>query len=153
MQNEAKLDLITKYDSSSLHLAVAKSTVYYTIKRMMDVIVAFGLLALFFPLMLLIALVILIYSPGPVFFSQERVGVQRSIHNGRPYWKETVFRCIKFRTMHVNTDSSLHRSYIQALIDDDHETMAMLQGKSTEIRKLVQDPRVTRPGKLLRKLT
>lgn len=153
MQNEAKLDLITKYDSSSLHLAVAKSTIYYTIKRIMDVIVAFGLLVLFFPLMLLITLVITVFSPGPVFFSQERVGVKRSAHGGRPYWKKTVFQCIKFRTMHVNTDSSLHRSYIQALIDDDHETMVKLQGKVTEIHKLLQDPRVTRPGKLLRKLS
>jgi len=57
-------------------------------KRIFDVVVATAALVLLSPLLLVIALVIKIDSPGPVFFRQERVG-----RGGVP------FRIHKFRTM------------------------------------------------------
>jgi len=53
--------------------------------------------------------------------------------------------------MVCNADSSLHKSYIKALINNDCKSMAALQGEYTKIRKLTHDPRVTRLGKILRK--
>ncbi len=53
--------------------------------------------------------------------------------------------------MVCNADPSLHRSYIKALINNDHESLAMMQGGDTQIRKLVNDHRVTRIGRFLRK--
>src|SRR3954470_1981723 len=59
-------------------------------KRIMDVTVAAIALVLTAPLMLIIALLIVLESPGPVFFRAERVG-----RGGRP------LRMLKFRKMHV----------------------------------------------------
>jgi lipopolysaccharide/colanic/teichoic acid biosynthesis glycosyltransferase len=53
--------------------------------------IALALLVLLAPVMLLLALLVRLSSPGPVFFLQERVG-----HAGR------LFRIYKFRTMRVN---------------------------------------------------
>ena len=65
-----------------------------TVKRLVDIIgAAFGLIV-FSPLMLLVAIAIKISSPGPVIFSQERVG----LHN-RP------FKMYKFRSMEVQAPS------------------------------------------------
>ncbi len=57
-------------------------------KRLFDLVVALGALVLLAPLLLLVALIVKLDSPGPVFFRQERVG-----RHGRP------FRIHKFRTM------------------------------------------------------
>lgn len=61
-----------------------------TIKRCMDVVGAVAALIIFSPVMLLTAFLIKLTSPGPVIYSQERVG----LHN-RP------FRMYKFRSMEV----------------------------------------------------
>jgi len=65
--------------------------VYHAVKRGIDIVVSAGLLILLSPLMALIALLIKRSSPGPVLFSQVRVG-----QRGR------TFRIFKFRTMYVD---------------------------------------------------
>jgi lipopolysaccharide/colanic/teichoic acid biosynthesis glycosyltransferase len=55
--------------------------------------------------------------------------------------------------MKLNADSSIHRAYVQALITNDEERMTALQGEATEIRKLIHDSRIIRPGIILRKLS
>lgn len=77
-------------------------------KRALDIVgSSAGLIALS-PLMLSIAALIKIVSPGPVFFRQERVG-----YMGR------IFTCLKFRTMHPDSETSSHRKYFQQLMDTD----------------------------------
>lgn len=66
-----------------------------TMKRMVDIVGAFVGIVLFSPVMLVTAVSIKLTSPGPVFFSQERVG----LHN-RP------FKMYKFRSMEVQAPSS-----------------------------------------------
>ncbi len=153
MHNEHQLRSVHNYDPQSLHLVERDRTSYTIIKRVIDILIASLLLVLLSPLMLLIAVAIAIYSPGPVFFIQERVGGKQQYKGKHAYWKRTTFPCYKFRTMHVNTDPSIHREYIQAIIENDLEKMSAIQGGITKIRKLVKDPRITRPGKLLRKLS
>ena len=63
---------------------------YALLKRIFDICFSAGLLILTSPLFALIALIVRITSSGPVFFIQERIGL-----NGKP------FRMYKFRTMHV----------------------------------------------------
>jgi len=77
-------------DTTLLDLrATPSEAVAYTIlKRSFDLIFATVVAILTAPLMLLIAVAIRLTSPGPVFFAQERVGL-----NGR------LFRVYKFRTM------------------------------------------------------
>ncbi|MBX7094957.1 MAG: sugar transferase [Flavobacteriales bacterium] len=66
-----------------------------SVKRLMDVIISLISLVLCLPLFLIIALAIKLSSKGPIFFLQERVGL-----NGRP------FKIIKFRSMVVNAESN-----------------------------------------------
>jgi Undecaprenyl-phosphate glucose phosphotransferase len=75
-----------------LRPTLAESDSYLVYKRSFDIIMSVLILSLIWPLMLVIALGIKLRSPGPVFFTQDRVGL-----NGR------VFRILKFRTMKVGT--------------------------------------------------
>jgi len=100
------------------------------VKRGMDMAVsAAGLLVLTFvvPVFPLIALAIWLEDRGPVLFVQHRAGL-----NGAP------FRLLKFRTMHVGADHSL-----EDLLDELPEPMF----------KFREDPRVTRVGRVLRRLS
>lgn len=124
---------------------------FYTVKRIVDFLLSLTLLIILSPLMILIAGIIYLDSPGSALFSQERVGAKRYKHDGIWYWKKVHFRCYKFRTMRINSDTSIHYAYIKALIDNDQKKMEELQGQTTNIRKLVRDPRITRLGKILRK--
>lgn len=67
-------------------------------KRAFDMIMAFGALMVFLPLLLIIALLIRLESPGPALFRQRRTGL-----NGR------VFTVFKFRTMTVAEDGDTVR--------------------------------------------
>jgi len=151
MQNEIKLT--AAHDLKEQHPAIAGRNAYCLIKRIGDVILAASLLLFLFPLMLLIAVAIYIYSPGPIFFLQERVGAKRIRLGGVSYWKQRNFQCYKFRTMKVNVDSTIHRDYVRALIENDEQQMSKIQGQETTTKKLVNDPRIIRPGKLLRKFS
>ena len=153
MQNEVDFELIRKYDPDALGLVARDRGTYYLAKRIIDIFAALILLVLFSPLILLIALAIKIYSPGPIFFVQERVSSKRQARGKNSYWKRVVFPCYKFRTMHLNANSSVHQAYIKALIDNDLEQIQNLQGDTSAIHKLVHDSRITRPGRLLRKLS
>jgi exopolysaccharide biosynthesis polyprenyl glycosylphosphotransferase len=98
------------------------------IKRAMDVAVASALLLLFAPIVIVVAALIKLDSRGPVFFSQERVG-----KSGRR------FRLFKFRTMVLNAE----------------ERRRQLLEHSTDPHwlKLEYDPRITRVGRRLRRLS
>lgn len=88
-------------------------------------------LVFFGPLMLLIALAIRLDSPGPALFRQER-------------WAggKATFRCLKFRSMHVDAEAQLQR-----LLDTDPR----MRTEYATYHKLRRDPRVTRIGRLLRR--
>lgn len=96
-----------------------------------DHILAAIILLLLSPLLLMVALAIAIFDPGPVFFRHQRVGL-----DGRP------FGCFKFRTMVVGAEAKL-----QQLLDSDPESVREWR----ETQKLRSDPRVTPLGKFLRK--
>ena len=63
------------------------------IKRFMDVVLSILAFLLLIPLYLILAIGVKASSPGPIFFLQERIGI-----NGR------VFKIIKFRTMYVDSE-------------------------------------------------
>jgi len=153
MQNEIGLEASRNDAPKVLSLVSENKNIYYAMKRIIDVVLASILLVLLFPLMILVAILIFVYSPGPILFKQERVGAKRQLQGKRHFWKRENFQCYKFRTMKVNADTSVHQAYIKALIENDEEKMTVLQGVPTQPRKLVNDPRIIRPGKLLRKLS
>ncbi|WP_270313637.1 sugar transferase [Vagococcus fluvialis] len=64
------------------------------IKRLLDLIISFIMLLILLPILIIIGILIRIDSKGPIFFLQERIGL-----NGK------TFNIIKFRTMIVNAES------------------------------------------------
>jgi lipopolysaccharide/colanic/teichoic acid biosynthesis glycosyltransferase len=153
MQEKMDLRLMQKDEQGNVRFVSNNRSGYYFVKRIIDLVLASGILLLFSPLMLLIAVMIFIYSPGPIFFVQERVGAKRQKYGNDFYWEIVNFRCYKFRTMRINADPSIHQAYVKALIANDQKEMATLQGEVTEVRKLIHDSRIIRPGVLLRKLS
>jgi exopolysaccharide biosynthesis polyprenyl glycosylphosphotransferase len=97
------------------------------IKRSLDIAGSTFLLVLLSPLLLLVAVLIRLDSPGPVFFTQVR--------GGREGWP---FRILKFRSMHCDAEQRLGD-----LVDVD--------GLAEPMFKLRGDPRVTRIGRWLRR--
>jgi len=138
-------------DRELLTFEIKQERLYLIGKRVLDLTVAAVLLVLLAPLMLLIALAIKCSSPGPVFFVQDRITVRRCKQNGRQVWMVKPFRFYKFRSMIHNADPALHRSYVEANINNDIDTMSRLNGNDTKVRKLKVDPRITPIGHFLRK--
>ena len=108
------------------------------LKRTSDLVISALSIAVLLPLWLLIALLIKLDSRGPVFYTQERVGM-----DGR------LFLLYKFRTMVANADAELHREYQRAFIAGRAE--ANLGDNEKPTYKLLSDPRITRVGKFLRR--
>ncbi|NET56458.1 MAG: sugar transferase [Symploca sp. SIO2E6] len=99
-------------------------------KRLFDVVFSLSILILFFPVYLVLTVLIAFNSPGPVFYVQERVG--------KDYNR---FGCIKFRTMVTNADEML----LDMMADSPD-----LREEFEDNFKLKQDPRITKIGKFLR---
>ncbi|PXA98349.1 exopolysaccharide biosynthesis protein [Nostoc sp. 3335mG] len=99
-------------------------------KRTFDVVLASAMLFFALPAMLFIALIMYSTDRGPIFFAHERVG-----HNGRR------FRCLKFRSMVVNSQDALRRHL---------ELFPQARAEWEATQKLRDDPRITRLGRFLR---
>lgn len=97
-------------------------------KRLFDIIGSLGLIVLFSPIMLIVALAVKFTSAGPIFYAQERIGL-----HGRP------FKMFKFRSMVTGADDQL-----QSLLDQ--------QGTSDRpLFKINDDPRITKVGRFIRR--
>jgi lipopolysaccharide/colanic/teichoic acid biosynthesis glycosyltransferase len=110
---------------------------YDAMKRALDVIVSFTLLTLLSPLLLLIAALVRLTSPGPVLFRQERVGQAMK-----------PFLMLKFRTMRVH---AIHHDYVSAFIKSGGTKKKASKADGTTLFKIANDPRVTAIGDLLRR--
>lgn len=111
------------------------------LKRTSDVLIAAAACLVTAPLWLIIAVLIKLDSRGPIFFRQERVGM-----DGR------VFLCLKFRTMKVDADEGLHRETYSKNIRGASEANAGDNGKPV-FGKVPNDPRITRVGRSLRRMS
>lgn len=125
----------------------SESDFYFVCKRCMDVILASLLLILLFPVLLLIAILIKLDSPGPVIFKHERVGAKRRRLFGEAVWVTRNFPMYKFRTMIQNADSTAHEAYIRDFVSGRAQPSEANGG----MFKLTNDPRVTRIGRILRR--
>ncbi len=115
---------------SGFKMIVWKSSIWfaYALKRFVDIVFSIAALAVLSPLFLVLAVIIKLTSPGPVFFVQPRVG---------RYGKTFTF--YKFRSMY----------------EDAEERKAALLSRNESadgvIFKMADDPRITPVGKILRK--
>jgi len=101
--------------------------------RLCEIAVAGGMLLATLPLMLVIALIVRLDSPGPVVFRQTRIG-----RDGR------LFKFAKFRTLYVDARERWPHLYTYRYTADEVAALHF---------KLKNDPRVTRVGRWLRKST
>lgn len=99
------------------------------VKQTLDFFGATVLLLFFSPVMIFAAIAIKVTSPGPIFFRQQRSGV-----NGKP------FTMYKFRSM--GTDAEQRK-----------QDLAALNEMSGPVFKVTNDPRVTKVGTWLRKFS
>ena len=99
----------------------------FILKRVLDFVLSGILLLVLAPFLLIIAIAIKIESPGPVFYTSERIGK-----------KGRIFRCYKFRTM--VRDAETRRAEIMHMNERDGVLF-----------KVANDPRITRLGRFLRK--
>lgn len=104
-------------------------------KRLLDLCLAPVLLVLALPVLLVAVVAVRLDSKGPAIFRQVRLGA-----GGRQ------FRLYKLRTMFVDGDDAAHRAYTAALI-------AGSASRQDGMFKLVGDPRITRVGRFLRRLS
>ena len=107
------------------------------IKRAVDIVGSFTGLLILSPFLILIAIAIKVSSKGPVLFRQKRVG-----RHG------VMFEFLKFRSMYVANDESVHKAYVTKFISGAAEP-AEANGKT--VFKIKNDARVTRIGRLLRR--
>lgn len=101
------------------------------LKRFLDISILLIFSPIYLPVMLILALLIKITSPGPIFFGHKRIG-----KNGK------IIRTWKFRSMVSNA---------QEILPEILASNPELQAEWDRTQKLEHDPRVTKIGKFLRK--
>jgi len=101
--------------------------VQYALKRLFDIIASSIGLIVLSPLFVLVALLIKLTSPGPVFFIQERVGLHGA-----------TFGLLKFRSMVTNAEAL-------------KEKLLAFNEQSGPVFKMANDPRITPLGRFIRK--
>ncbi len=104
---------------------------YEAQKRIMDLVIASILTVAFLPVWIIVPILIMLDSEGPIIFTHRRVG----------QYGKTIY-LYKFRSMVEDADEILHQK--------DHRLLAEFKKGDW---KLKNDPRVTRLGKILRSLT
>ena len=109
------------------------------VKRGMDVFGSAVALTLLAPFFMVIAAVIKVSSPGPIFFRQQRLG-----QYGIP------FTFVKFRSMHARSDSQPHREFVKRYIAGSVNPF-VTESEGHLPYKITDDPRVTRFGRWLRR--
>ena len=98
-------------------------------KRTIDIVCSLGILIVSFPVWLFIAASVWVHDRGPIFFVQQRVGEE-----GR------TFPMLKFRTMVVDAEARLAELNAHPQVNE-------------MLFKHKQDPRITGPGRVLRRLS
>ncbi len=101
------------------------------VKRFGDVVFSLAVISLGAPIFILLAVLVKLSSPGPIFFVQQRVG--------RDY---RHFGCIKFRTMRADADDVLSNLLVNS---------ASMRAEFERDFKLRKDPRITPIGRFLRR--
>ncbi|MRR05424.1 MAG: sugar transferase [Deltaproteobacteria bacterium] len=123
-----------------LQLDVTTKTNGHIIKRIIDIVLSSLAMLILSPLFCVISLLIVTNSKGPVLFRQERLG---------QFGKRFIF--LKFRSMYVDTNDTIHREYIKKLITENSPSEDKGDDTTPPVFKIRNDPRITSVGRFLRK--
>jgi exopolysaccharide biosynthesis polyprenyl glycosylphosphotransferase len=111
------------------------------VKRIFDILVVSVGLIIISPLLLCIAILIKLDSPGSLIYRQKRIG-----ENGRP------FSMYKFRSMRVDADPAIHQAHVTKLIQQNLRPEQLGENNGNSL-KMKNDPRVTKIGRFIRKFS
>jgi lipopolysaccharide/colanic/teichoic acid biosynthesis glycosyltransferase len=89
--------IIMTLTKADIEHSLGQKKLQIIIKRLFDIIFAVVLIILFFPLLIVVALLIKLSSRGPVLYANDRIGY-RGIH----------FKCLKFRSMRAGKPDAAH---------------------------------------------
>ncbi len=127
--------------------------------RLIEIPIGLIAVLLLLPVMLIIALIIKLDSPGPALFFQQRMGRSKKVSASKlanssqyqvvdtdyscqkKYWVPNTFRFVKFRTMYADAKERFPEWYDYNYTKDEIYNIAF---------KVKDDPRITRVGKWLR---
>ena len=130
LEGEGRIKRLKEEIGSEPIVGIEDRVAFRFIKRSFDIVFSAAVLVCFSWLFALIAILIKVDDPkGPVFFKQTRVG-----KNGK------TFQMLKFRSMCVDAEAKLAE-------------LKGLNEKTGPVFKIADDPRITRVGKWLRKLS
>lgn len=128
LYGDLKREIITQEQDYPIP-SESKWFVYQIVKRFFDIVLSVLALILLSPVFLITAVIIKLDSKGPVIYSQQRIG-----KNGRP------FKLYKFRSMYPDAEEML-------------KTIRHLNEADGPVFKIAHDPRVTRVGRFIRKVS
>jgi len=126
-------------------LAEARSSLAYDVaKRALDVAIALAVVIGLAPVWLLTAFGIKVSSPGPVLYRAQVAG-----RGGRP------FAYYKFRSMYAGADDSVQRRFRREFVrgNKPYRLERAPDGELRPVYKVVDDPRITPVGRLIRKFS
>jgi|GEM_PF-1595827 len=130
-------------------IRVRENPLYNLVKRLMDIALAGVGLIVLSPVMLLVAMLIRLDSPGPVIYVQQRAGKRTFLFSqGKTDLVNTHFKIYKFRTMYhaPSNNEAVHKRWIKDWVNGKLNKTDNPQ----EVIKPNHDPRVTRVGRILR---
>lgn len=137
-------------------LVCKQSPWHFAAKRVIDLLLILLALPLL-PFLIVVSVLIMLDSPGSPFYIQERFGARRVKKGDVFYWEPYKFKILKFRTMRCNASDKIHQEFMRAYIEGDEQRMESLHqtdaGQVGSKFKLNGDPRVTKVGRVLRKLS
>jgi lipopolysaccharide/colanic/teichoic acid biosynthesis glycosyltransferase len=120
---------------ATIHNALTFNPRYLRWKRVCDLALTLIALVPFGLILAVTALAIRLDSPGPIFYRQKRIGADG-----------VEFEMLKFRSMHHNSDQSVHQRAAERWLKGQ-----ALNEDPTMSFKLARDPRITRVGRFIRK--
>jgi exopolysaccharide biosynthesis polyprenyl glycosylphosphotransferase len=109
----------------------------WSVKKILDKIIALILLIFLSPLFLFISIGIKLSSKGPVVYTQTRIG-----KDGKP------FKFYKFRSMYMNKDDSHHKEFVKNVWFQKGNGE---NSKNNKVFRIKNDPRIFKFGKFIRK--
>ena len=121
----------SKSEARSPAASHSRNTAQQAVIRVLDVTIALAAIAFLAPLLLLLAILVFAWDPGPVLFSHRRIG-----KHGVPFF------CLKFRSMAIDSEARL-RDLLQ------RDPVARAEWERDQ--KLRNDPRIIGIGGFLRK--
>lgn len=110
---------------------------YLRAKRLLDILFILLISPLILLVCALVAGLIVFDSKGPILYRQKRIG-----QNG------VEFDMLKFRSMYVDNDDSIHREAIKLFMNGE-----VLNGNGDNAYKINNDSRITKVGRIIRKLS